>query len=270
MVFPKVPSTVEESVKKRWPDRADTWLATVEADLSAVCVRYQAEPVRTFKSRYGFVIEIQTKAERLVIRSTPDPDGLLQATVMRSLAQLGVGPLIYEITECDTGTLTVTQRITPGVPAWGRSISLETLSETLRPLRGQPAPANGMPALDAWLSTRIEDDYLEDLPPGRLVAPREERERAHDLLMKLNEAPLQDLCHGDASPGNILMAGGGRLALVDPRGISGETAYDVAIAALKVAPADSRESYAAALAERTGVSPTRVTDWLTVAKAARV
>jgi streptomycin 6-kinase len=78
------------------------------------------------------------------------------------------------------------------------------------------------------------------------------------------------MCHGDVSARNVLTGKGGRLFLVDPRGLSGDAAYDVAVAALKAMVRGAPSSVASHLANSVGVDPDRVRAWMIVADAARV
>ncbi|MGK5553976.1 phosphotransferase [Actinomadura kijaniata] len=266
----RVPDSVAEGVRIRWPDRGSTWLATVEAEFKEICARYAATPVTVLSARYGFVVEVRAKNTSLVIRSSPDPAGAYQAAVSQALAKLGVGPQIYEVAVKPTGTWTIAERIVPGTPVRGRPVTLDELVALLSPIRAAGAPAAGMPALVDWLQTRLEDDALSDRAPGTSVASEYERAEALSILADLATTPMNRLCHGDASAGNILTAEGGRLVFIDPRGVQGEVAYDVAVAAMKTTSHKEQRNRATALARQIGVSADRVVAWLTVAVAARV
>ncbi|WP_203665086.1 aminoglycoside phosphotransferase family protein, partial [Actinocatenispora rupis] len=78
------------------------------------------------------------------------------------------------------------------------------------------------------------------------------------------------LCHADASPWNILTGKDERLYLIDPRGITGEVAYDAAIIALKAATRIPVEATARGLDSMLGIDSDRVLSWVLVAVAARV
>jgi len=58
--------------------------------------------------------------------------------------------------------------------------------------------------------------------------------------------------------------------LIDPRGMSGETAYDVAVLAIRVARFQPTPNIASLIANAAGLDPKRVSAWMTVADAARV
>jgi len=90
------------------------------------------------------------------------------------------------------------------------------------------------------------------------------------ILDDLAEDTTPQLCHGDTSPWNILALGHDTWVLIDPRGVSGEVAYDVAVLALKLARGRSAAFITAPLAGAVGVDPERVHAWALIADAARV
>nr|WP_244994217.1 phosphotransferase [Actinomadura coerulea] len=127
-----------------------------------------------------------------------------------------------------------------------------------------------LPTLVDWLRSRLNDERSNDLPSGRTWASQVERRRAAAILEDLGTEDSNMVCHGDASSSNILVGDGEELFLVDPRGVSGDVCYDVAVAAWKT-PTDEQASVRAAnLARLVGVDTERVQAWLVIAKAARV
>jgi streptomycin 6-kinase len=236
----------------------------------------------TFDSRYGLVVEVETDTERLVMRSSPDPNAPFQAEVSQQLANLGIGPEIREVIATKSGVWTIAARILPGYTLKNRPVPVEQLAAALRPLQDQPAPAH-LPTLTDWLSNRLTATEDVDMPSGRTTAPKAERQHAAELLSELAKQSPQTLCHGDTSSKNILMGPAGKLYLIDPRGLSGDIAYDVAVAAwkttghepthtraVKLASDDPLRDRAAELARLAGVDKERVHAWLVVADAARV
>lgn len=262
-------STVRQAISARWPEQAPAWLAHVVTELAELCRRYKATPLSTFDSRYGLVVEVGTDSERLVMRSSPDPDAMHQVQVSRSLASLGVGPEIHEVWATQTGVWTVASRVLPGFTLKDHPVPIGYLAPVLHLLRNQPAP-DDLPSLNDWLAKRLDDGARADLPPGRTPAPLPERQRAVALLADLTRDAAQLICHGDASSKNILIGPAGRLFLIDPRGMTGDVGYDVAVAAWKTAGEESPAKRAAELAQLVGIDGARVHAWLTVAQAARV
>jgi streptomycin 6-kinase len=265
-----VPEGIAEAVVNRWPDRGAQWCAEVEDELVELCARYKAVPISVFRARYGLAVEVEAQGEILVMRSSPDPDGAVQAAVSEALASLGVAPAVREVIVTRSGTWTVLDRVVPGTSLYEAPASLGELALMLRPLCDQPAPLAGMPSLVDWLRARLMDVELIDLAPGRSPAPLYERESALQLLEGLAADCPGALCHGDPSRGNVLTAGDGHLMLIDPRGINGELSYDVAISAAKTVDGDPVLARVANLARLTGCDSERAEAWWRVAEVARV
>ncbi|MFG1997710.1 aminoglycoside phosphotransferase family protein [Spirillospora sp. NPDC048911] len=267
----RVPREVAEGVSARWPSVGTVWHGQVLSELAALCQRYKVTPVHTFDARYSLVVETaRGDGTRLVMRSTPDPLGIFQAEVSQSLAKVGAGPQVHEVLQTAIGVWTVADRISPGDSLYYRPGSIESLAATLNLLQGQAAPIPEMPTLGDWLRGRLSDENPIDIPPGRSPASPQERQRALALLASLESTTSNNLCHGDASSNNVLHSDS-KLQLIDPRGISGELAYDVAVAAWKTASdEESLVRRALTLAKLVGVELQRVEAWLTIATAARV
>ncbi|BCJ37574.1 hypothetical protein Athai_50770 [Actinocatenispora thailandica] len=266
-----VPAEVIREVRTRWPHVAGTWSDSATAELQRFCDRYEATPTRVMPSRSGLIVKADTASRPLVFRYSPDPNGAAQATVAAALAALDVSPAVRETATTPHGTTTVLDFITPGTPL-GDANTLpcpDHIGAMLRPLIGRPAPP-GLPSLVDWLRDRLTDDHLADLPPGRAVAPPSERRAALALLDSLSCDHVPALCHGDASPWNILYGPAGRPYLIDPRGIGGELMYDVAVIAMKGGRFIPAVRTAAALARSLGLSLGRTETWLRIAHAARV
>jgi streptomycin 6-kinase len=266
-----IPSEVIRAVRTRWPAIGDDWTADATAQLQRFCDRYQATPTRVMPSRYGLVVKADSAPGPLVFRYSPDPAGAAQATVAAALAKLNVSPAVHEAMTTTHGTATVLDWITPGIPVGDAATAprLDHVVAMLRPLIGQPAPS-GLPSLVDWIRGRLADDQLADLAPGRSVAPLAERRAALVLLDGLAADHIPALCHGDASPWNILSGPADRLYLIDPRGVSGELAYDIAVVALKGERYAPPTEIAAALARNLAVPTGRVAAWQRIAGAARV
>jgi streptomycin 6-kinase len=257
-----VPSEVVQAVCARWPDRGQTWVVAVDAEFAELCRRYRARPVEVFKARYGFVVSVETAEHRsLVLKSTPDPDGALQATAAGQLAELTIGPPVHEVVESSVGTWTVMDLVQPGTHAI-RSSSLGELADLFRLLATGPRTSE-YPPISSWLRKRLLDGGAVDLPPGVPIASAEVREQALPILENLVADECRSFCHGDISSGNVLRGRHG-LQLIDPRAVSGDIEYDVAVLALK-SGAVVRD-----VAQQCGVNEHRAEMWAAVAVAARV
>ncbi|BCJ36183.1 hypothetical protein Athai_36860 [Actinocatenispora thailandica] len=263
-----VPEDVRQQVHRRWPTAGPAWSAVVVNELHELLTEHHATHPQVMPARYGLVVSANTPTGTLVFRSTPDPDGVHQAAVSPALAELDVSPRLHQVRTTDTGVWTVMDRITPGVPLGDLTEppTLDAIVGMLRPLAGQPTPAADLPSLFDWLRDRLTDDHLNDLPRGRSVAPLSERLQALALLDELAHDHVPALCHGDTSPWNILT--GDRLYLIDPRGVAGELAYDAAIIALKAADKIPISRTSKALGAALGITPERITIWVSVGVAA--
>ncbi len=268
-----VPPSVLSAVKARWPERTHDWPTLVETELLELCEQYDAKPRQVLPARHGFVVAADTAAGGIVLRASPDPNGPTQAGVSNALAKLGAGPAVHDTITTDGGTWTILDEVRPGTPLAmtdPSTVSLDALALPLAAINGQPAPASGMPSIIDWLRTRLEDDDLADVAPGSTVAPNGVRQVAIDVLDELATNAIHGLCHGDASQWNVLAHGHTDWLLIDPRGMSGEVSYDIAVLSLKIARHQPLEQIAAHLARTIGVDPERVQAWATVASATRV
>lgn len=269
----EVPQYVADETTARWPSIGPQWVSQAPGELRQLCERYGAAPEAVLPARYGLVVAVQADGRQLIMKGTPDPDSQYQIEVMTALADLNVGPQVLESFGTETGHWTVMERIKPGKALRNLGASLvpsNALAQILRPLDNQPAPSSSLPYIGDWLRDRLEDDSLSDLAPGRTVAPPTERMEALRALAELTADGARNLCHGDTSPGNILKGENGSLYLIDPRGMSGETAYDVAVLGLKSAMFTSPATRVSNLAKATGVDIARTQTWSSIAVAARV
>ncbi|MFD8492041.1 phosphotransferase [Amycolatopsis sp. NPDC059657] len=256
-----VPPAVVAAVSARWPDRGADWESSVASELVELCRRFDCQPTEVLNARYGLVVAVNSSVGPLVLKSTPDPDGARQAAAARQLAELGIGPAVHDVVQFEFSTWTVMDCVQPGTHAI-RSASLPELAELLRPFRTAPATFE-FPPISLWLKARLVDDSVVDLPPGIPAAGLKERERALPVLAALVDNESGRLCHGDVSSGNVLRGVSG-LQLIDPRAVSGDVEYDVAVLALKAG------RKVADLAQLLGVDTARAEAWGTVAIAARV
>ncbi|GGM51039.1 aminoglycoside phosphotransferase family protein [Dactylosporangium sucinum] len=271
--WPEVPEDVVVGVERRWPERARRWADAAPIELREICDMYDAKPRTVMRARYGFVVAADSPNGGLVIRSSPDPDAWTQADVAIALADLGVAPAIHETIVSITSLWTVMEELRPGTPLalTDRStVDLDALAAPFAAMRNQLAPKPGMPSVFDWLRNRLEDDNLTELPVWREPAPIEERRDALRILDELVRDAEPALCHGDASTWNVLTSDAAGWKLVDPRGVSGEVAYDLAVVSLKLRSELSPATAGQQLAAAAGVDRDRVLAWIDTAEAARV
>lgn len=262
-------------MRRRWPERGETWTRHVVDELHEHCARYNARPAHVLPARYGLVVAVDTATGPLVMRATTDPAGATQAEFARAHAKLGIGPAVHEIINTETGTWTMLDRIIPGhsMRYHKQPMTLiDRLAALFRPMIDQPSPTPNAPHITNWLRRRLTDQEPDDLPPDATPVTDHERHQALRTLDSLRTDEQPSLCHGDAHPDNILTGHGDRLYFIDPRGMQGEVTYDIAVLALKAAAAlhVNARHLATAFANQVGVSPERAATWATVAHTARV
>ena len=266
---------VESTVRTRWPQRGAPWADALPAELDTLCDALGVTPRRTYTARFALVVQAATATgAALVLRSSPDPDAGHQAAVLRRLADVELAPRVHAVEITPTATWSVTDSIEPGTPLRDATPNQRSRADLIAVLRTLAEDHNGpedAPDLAPWIRSRLTTSPLDDLPLAGGVATEAERRTALDLLDALEPPPAGTLCHGDLSPGNALI-GRDRLWLIDPRGINGEPAYDIAVAALKAANDDPARalSPAVALADAAGADPERTARWVPIAAAARV
>ncbi|GIE32270.1 hypothetical protein Ait01nite_053150 [Actinoplanes italicus] len=268
-----LPAAVLANVQRRWPEIADLWAAKVHDEFQGLCERYQATPSSILPARYGFVVAADSPDGPLVFRSSPDPHGSDQAAVATALAKLGAAPTVHEATTTNHGTWTVLDRVLPGtslIRTDPTTVDPSALFAPLVAMRDQPPPIPGMPSILDWLRERLEDDHLRDLRPGTAVAPAGERQNALRLLADLAHSHVPSLCHGDASSGNIIASGPKDWMFIDPRGMTGDHTYDVAVLAIRVSEALGTPNLVEVIASFAQVAVDRLQAWMIIAKAARV
>ncbi|MEC3974579.1 tyrosine-type recombinase/integrase [Amycolatopsis sp. H20-H5] len=256
-----VPRDVARAVCTRWAERGEEWVSSTDDEFAELCRSYQAQPRNVMTARYGLVVSVETATGLLIMKSTPDPAGALQARAAQRLALLGAGPVVHQVVESASGTWTVMDQVQPGTRV-GQSASLDELANVLRPLAGA-LQSHEFPPISSWLRDRLMNGGKQDLPPGVEAASSQERDRALPILEQLVTDESHALCHGDPSSGNVLRGEHG-LVLIDPRAVSGDREYDAAVLALKSGHPVGE------LARRLQVDVSRAEAWGVVAVAARV
>lgn len=270
---PPIAPNVVADVRSRWPDRADAWLRCLGDELHELCARYDATPRGVLPARYGYVVAVDSTSGPLVMRASADPNGPHQARVAVRLAQLGVSPAVHETIDTATGTWMVLDEVRPGTPlakADRARVTLDSLAAPIAAIAAHPEPIPGLPALADWLRERLDDEHTNDRAPGTEPASRDERRDAIAVLDSLTTGATPQLCHGDASTWNVLAYESQGWMLVDPRGMSGEAAYDVAVLGLKIARDQPPATVVVRMADAACVDRDRATAWMTIAAAARV
>ncbi|MFF4598114.1 tyrosine-type recombinase/integrase [Amycolatopsis sp. NPDC001319] len=256
-----VPREVTRAVCSRWPTRGELWSSSAEREFAELCRSYEAQPQKVLAARYGLVVSVETPNGPLIMKSTPDPAGALQARAAQRLAMLGVAPAVHQVVESAVSTWTVMDQVQPGTRDI-QSASVDELADVVRPLAGA-LHSREFPPISIWLRERLLGGDALDLPPDVEAASDKEREHALSILDQLVVDESRSLCHGDLSSGNVLRGEEG-LLLIDPRAVAGDREYDAAVLALKAGRPVGE------LARRLQVDVSRAEAWGVVAVAARV
>lgn len=268
-----LPDNVRDSIAKRWPHLAE-WSNWAERDFDAWISRTGGEIHGVFHARYALVVDVELSGIRVVYRSTPDPDAQSQVAVASALSDVGAGPQILEFGEATIGTWSTSIRIFPGYPlgdhAGPSNLDLQRVAEALTLITGRPPPRYDLPPVTAWLRRRLEIDTLVDLPPNQRPASTAERRTALGLLDELENSGEGNLCHGDASPWNLLTGTEGRVWMIDPRGVAGTVAYDAAVILSKAPRTADQDVMVRTFSKVLNVEVQEIKAWMTIAGTARV
>ncbi|MEU6698686.1 phosphotransferase [Pseudonocardia sp. NPDC046786] len=266
---------VARAAHARWPDRAPAWIEALHVELAEVCAALSVNPTgTTFSARSAHVLEATTSTgARLILRSTPDPDAVHQAAVLDQLARAGLAPAVNLLRNTPTSTWIAMDAVEPGASfaeQEPRPRDLAGAAAMLRTLADED-DVPSVPSIVPWLRTRLTDPPADDQPPHRSPEPADVRKSASLVLDQLATGMAVGLCHADLSPPNVLH-GRSRLWFIDPRGMNGEAAYDIAVLALKLSDdhLDTARSLARSIALSSRTDPERADAWVTVVDAATV
>jgi streptomycin 6-kinase len=199
-------------------------------------------------------------AERDVARET---------AVLRTWGGVGAVRVLAADTGGDDAEAVLLERVRPGTDL------LHLPDREAFPLLGAVGRALHASGADRPGPAREPGD-LAGLRAGHPLLPRETTGRAAGLVEHLIATSAEPvLCHGDLHHGNVLVGGGGPVA-IDPRGVWGEPALDVGVALLNplgTLPED-REQLRALLEQRLelicpamGVDVDRGRSWTAVSAA---
>ncbi|ANY07334.1 aminoglycoside phosphotransferase family protein [Pseudonocardia sp. HH130630-07] len=266
---------VAHAATARWPDRARAWIDALPTELTDVCADLAVTPTgQIFRARFAHVVEATSvTGAHLVLRSSPDHDAVHQAAVLDRLACVDLAPAVHLVRQTQTSTWTAMDAVTPGTSLAEdepNPADLEAVAIKLRTLLDQPG-APKAPSIIPWLRGRLIDPPIDNQPPHRGPAAPADRRAAIAVLDQLDNGASDRLCHADLSPPNVLR-GHSRLWVIDPRGMNGEAAYDVAVLALKLSDDqfDTTRPHARSIAITSGADADRAEAWVTVVDAGTV
>lgn len=123
------------------------------------------------------------------------------------------------------------ERVRPGTPLSRAALSADEAiaasGDLLRALHSNPAPAEVPRIRDVvgvWLGTARQTLGRVRVDPAEIDAVRRGLSDATALLDSDSGGAL---LHGDANPGNILLAAGGRWVAIDPKPMTGDAEFDL-------------------------------------------
>lgn len=266
---------IADAALSRWPERAAAWIDALPRELADVCDSLSVTPTgRTFSARSAYVIEATTSTgARLILRSSPDPHATHQAAVLDQLARVDLAPPVHLVRHTRASTWTAMDAVAPGASLAEQEPSpsdLAAVTTMLRTLSTEAGPPSA-PSIVPWLYARLTNPPADDQPPHRGPEPTAVRHAAIAILDQLADGVPATLCHADLSPPNVLH-GRSQLWLIDPRGMNGEAAYDIAVLALKLSydDLDTARALARSIALASENDPDRAAAWVSVADAATV
>ncbi len=226
-----IPDDFARAVVRRYGETGRAWLDALPATLATCAGRWRVEIGPPFAplTRNYVAAARREGGERVVLKAhAPDGGGANEAAALALFGGRGGVRLreydperaVLLIERCDPGT-----RLRD-VSATDDERAVEIACATIRRLRQPPPAGHRFPAMGDWNAAlhRLRPYYGGGTGPfpAALIA---EVER---LLPELTaSAPAPTLLHGDLHHDNILAAGDGWRA-IDPKGLIGDPAYEVA------------------------------------------
>ena len=203
------------------------WLPSLPTLIQAVCSKWQIELDPSVADTYMTLVLFghSSTLGPVVVKSSPaSADFVAQARAL----QIGSGvnlPRLYDVDfeRC----VMVMERIVPGTELRAVAMDDETstriAAETLLPLWRPASDVEGLKPQRDVLQPLFEWTPATEVIDGALVT--QAQELAASLL---RESPGPSLLHGDVHHWNVLRRETGDWALIDPVGVAGDPAFEVA------------------------------------------
>lgn len=225
----QLPAEFSRTITQLYGERGQRWLAELPALLGTFAQRWGLALGAPFTLSYNYVAPAtRTDGTAAVLKvGVPNPELLSEIAALRHYAGRGIVRLLDA--DADAGALLI-ERLAPGVPLAQLSNDEEATALAAGVMRAlwQPAPAeHDFPTVARWGQgfARMRARFgggTGPLPPA-LVA------RAEALFAELlASAGPPTLLHGDLHHDNILSAGRAPWLAIDPKGVVGEPAFEVA------------------------------------------
>jgi streptomycin 6-kinase len=220
----RVISKVNESHQ---PGLTPSWLTSLPTVIETICVKWEIELELMAADTYMTLVVFgqSTALGAVVIKSSPASADLLAQ--VRAL-EIGSGanlPRIYDV-DYDQSVI-VMERIVPGTELRHAGMDDETstrlAAETLIPLWRPVSGGNGL---------KLQRDVLQPLldwePRTGLIDPALVTQAQELAASLLKDSSSLRLLHGDLHHWNVLQRGSAEWVMIDPVGVVGDPALDVA------------------------------------------
>jgi streptomycin 6-kinase len=226
---PPLPAPFTRTIRATFGAAGEAWLAGLPAILADGCARWGLVLDLPFDLSYNYVAPAIGPGGRAVVLKSGVPCRDLTTEIAALRAYGGHGAVRLLDADADAGLLLL-ERVLPGTPLSALDdddqatlIGATAVRELWRP----PPDGHAFPAVADWAAG------LGQLRPhfGGSTGPFPVQlvDRAEGLFRDLlASAGPPELLHGDFHHGNLLWSDGGRWVAIDPKGLVGERAFDLA------------------------------------------
>lgn len=211
-------------------DAGRAWIDQVPATIAEFSLRWSLTVHAPFSNLSYNVVLPATRADGgpAVLKLGFPADREFQHEIAALAAFDGYG-MVRLLASDPARAVMLLQRVTPGKPLTALAddaAATEIAAGLLRDFWPPPPPGNTFPSVTDWgrgfgrMRTRFAGG--SGPIPARLA---DQAERLFAALAQSQAPPV--LLHGDLHHDNILDAGAGRCVAIDPKGVTGEPAYEV-------------------------------------------
>jgi streptomycin 6-kinase len=242
-----VPPELREKVARVHGERGRQWLANVPALVNECRQRWSLQLDKPFVNlAYNLVIPGRTsKGVEVVLKlGVPCRELTTEAQALEFFAANGAAGLLDHDTSL--GALLM-ERAIPGTlvcELQNETDSAITAARLMKRLWREPAAGHSFPSLAVWFSAfeRFRP-HTEKLPPDEGSIPLELIVSAKQIVRDLLTATERTvILHGDLHHANILFSEDHGWVAIDPKGVAGDPAYDVASFMLNLVPRGAPDS----------------------------
>ena len=228
--IPDLPHRFETTILSTWGDNGRAWLESLPRLIEVVAQRWKLTvraPLPSLSYSYAASVVTADGKEAVLKLGVPNPELRTEIAALQAFAD---GPVV-RLLEADAqrGALLL-RRLRPGRPL---SEMLDDEAATLiaaRLVRDVPVPVprhHAFPSVEGW--ARAFDRLRARFDGATGPVPRGMVEKAERLLEDLRGSCSRDrLLHGDLHHDNILFDQRKGWVAIDPKGITGDPAYEAA------------------------------------------